>query len=439
MDPNHAALVSEIAQLSGAIDRQRSLLAGRGSRRSTRPPYPSPRGQRGYARRGAPVGRHRSLVYARDANQGWVRKQTKGSMSLVNPAVYDAAPPSTSAAATTTAAPSAAAAPAKAPIERQVMIDGVPFVFDESGTRLLKKSHVPAPTSDTAAPVTPKQASIDGEAFVRTKSGNLISKALVQERRAARERQARLQRLATLGQQLGRAHREQRAIERAKSRALCTYYTRTGTCRRGDQCPFLHDDTKRALCPGALKSTGCILPPGTCLLSHAPTPENTPHCVHFLRTGTCKHGDACVYIHAPIPPDAPVCASFKQAGWCNQGRACQHRHTKDTASIVADTTTTAPRTEPGPDVLFVRDDSGADDRYFTEGSTAMLDGASVPALAAHDAPTFAQEQDFIELDAPEEDSDVDDDSDDDNVSFATDTTSDTAWDDAEVEASLLPA
>lgn len=363
--------MSEIAQLSGAIDRQRSRMRGRG----------------GYVARPS---RHRTLVLHGSDEGEWVRRRSRQSMALVNRAVYDPGRP----------------AEPPAPAREQIMVDGVPFVFDESGTKLVKANLVAPHT-----PATPRQTSVDGEAYVRTKSGNLISRALVVQRRAARARLARQKRLAALGQQMGRVHREVRARERAQVREICTFYTRTGACRRGERCPFVHDPARRALCPGALKPSGCMLPPGTCLLSHTPTPHNTPHCVHFLRTGACRHGDACMYVHAALPADAPLCRPFVYAGWCEQGRACERRHAKECPNFREKGACTnaacrlahpppersAPRAaEPTADTLFVRDDAAAaEERYFVAVDDAAHEAAPAPLVTAHD---FVQQYDYIDLD-----------------------------------------
>lgn len=385
MDPRQAALLSEIAQLSGAIDRQRSRIRGRGGYTHARP------------------SRHRSLVL-RETDEGeWVRRRSRQSMALVHRAVYE--PPRVPAETTT--AEAKPAAPMRRPAREQIVVDGVPFVFDESGTKLIKASLV-APHAPTD---TPRQTSVDGEAYVRTKSGNLISRALVVQRRAARAQQARQKRLAALGQQMGRVHREVRARQRAQVREICTFYTRTGACRRGERCPFVHDPARRALCPGALKPSGCILPAGTCLLSHTRTPHNTPDCVHFSRTGTCRHGDACMYVHAGRPADAPLCRPFVYAGWCEQGLECERRHAKECPDFRekgACTNATCrlahptPRPErsagPSADTLFVRDDAAAaEERYFVAVDEAAphVDKSSDAAGPSHD---FVQQHDYIDLD-----------------------------------------
>ena len=81
----------------------------------------------------------------------------------------------------------------------EVIVDGVKFVFDESGTKLVKKSLAEA----QGAASTPLHTSINGEAYIRTKNGNLISQSLVRERRARAK-----------GKQLGRPVKDPGAAHR---------------------------------------------------------------------------------------------------------------------------------------------------------------------------------------------------------------------------------
>ena len=63
----------------------------------------------------------------------------------------------------------------------------------------------------------------------------------------------------------------------------------SGQCRRGLSCPYVHSSTQLAICPGALRPSGCNQPPGLCPLSHTLDPRRVPHCVHFLSTrGQCR-------------------------------------------------------------------------------------------------------------------------------------------------------
>lgn len=343
MDPRHSALVSEIERLSGAIQSHRA----RGRARVRARPY-----------------RNRSLAVSRDA---WVHRRSAGSVSLVNPAVFHERARSSAARAPTRGAPRARAGARRgrdASVRRgdrmgEVLVDGVTFVFDESGTKLVKKSVAGAPEA------TPLHTSVNGHAYVRTKRGNLIARELVAQRRAARA-------------------------------ALCAFYTRSGTCRRGARCPYIHDPARVALCPGALKPSGCVN--ARCQMSHTRSAHNAPHCVHFLRSGTCRNGDACPYTHTPLAPDARVCSAFARLGWCDAGAACTSRHAFECPDYAAGECRDAAcrlahvRPEPTPDVLFVRDDSGADDRYF-----AMDVPESAPAPA--DADESGLDADFIAIES----------------------------------------
>lgn len=104
----------------------------------------------------------------------------------------------------------------------------------------------------------------------------------------------------------------------------------TGQCKRRLSCPYKHDSEKVAICPGILRPTGCTRAVGTCMLSHQSTFENTPHCVHFLRFGSCRLGEDCLYSKGHtigIASDGPICRDFNVLGWCSKGKDCRERHT----------------------------------------------------------------------------------------------------------------
>lgn len=78
--------------------------------------------------------------------------------------------------------------------------------------------------------------------------------------------------------------------------AICSTYLQKGTCPAGDSCD----------------------------LSHDPTPERVPACVHFLR-GKCSNL-TCRYAHIRVNPSAPVCKNFAKLGYCSEGADCSNRH-----------------------------------------------------------------------------------------------------------------
>ncbi|KAI3629010.1 hypothetical protein CBS9595_000082 [Malassezia furfur] len=466
-----AALRSQIAQLSGAIDSRREQIA--------RGRTYVPRGGRARGHGAPPASRHRSLVFThapRPAADGatagadaprpataaaapstaqatpsspadWVKRRSAKSMALVNAAVYHPYPkPPPRPAAPRPRAPKHDAV-RRGDRMGEVLVDGVVFVFDESGTKLVKKSSLPDHAGDAPAAhaphahTTPLHTSINGTDYVRTKNGNLINKQLVAARRTARAKQARTQRLAKLGKMIAQVQRARQQRAAPRTRELCAYYTRTGACRRGASCPFVHDDTKRALCPGALKPSGCTNP--RCLLSHTPSAHSVPHCVHYLRTGECRNGDRCPYTHASLAPDAPLCPAFSRTGWCDAGAQCRARHARECPTFAAQGTCPNPTCrlahvqpqaapaaapEPTPDTLFVRDDAAA---ALEPAPEALLTHGRGSKL-------FAQQNDFISLDADAADDDDDDDDDepDETSSVSSYATDDGAASDSEVDRAL---
>ncbi|MDI1491425.1 MAG: hypothetical protein OHK93_002634 [Ramalina farinacea] len=77
---------------------------------------------------------------------------------------------------------------------------------------------------------------------------------------------------------------------------MCRDFLQTGTCPAGDSCD----------------------------LSHDPTPERVPACLHFLR-GKCSNSP-CRYAHVRVNPAALVCRDFAILGYCGKGVNCLERH-----------------------------------------------------------------------------------------------------------------
>ena len=77
---------------------------------------------------------------------------------------------------------------------------------------------------------------------------------------------------------------------------MCREFFQTGKCADGDSCD----------------------------LSHDPTPERVPTCLHFLR-GKCSNSP-CRYAHVRINPSSPVCRDFAMLGYCDKGLQCLDRH-----------------------------------------------------------------------------------------------------------------
>lgn len=102
----------------------------------------------------------------------------------------------------------------------------------------------------------------------------------------------------------------------------------TGTCARGKKCLYQHDPEKIAICPRFLHYD-CPFTAETCQLSHDPTPNRTPLCIHFANSGRCKNGDKCLYPHFNVESRTGVCKDFAVLGFCDKGIDCDKQHLKE--------------------------------------------------------------------------------------------------------------
>ena len=100
-----------------------------------------------------------------------------------------------------------------------------------------------------------------------------------------------------------------------------------GACNRGLTCPYQHDPAKIAICWPFLQGT-CPHSASTCALSHDPTPERTPLCVHFANAGRCNR-DNCPFPHVRVGPREGVCRDFAVLGYCAKGLDCEHQHVRE--------------------------------------------------------------------------------------------------------------
>ncbi|KAF2806622.1 uncharacterized protein BDZ99DRAFT_465419 [Mytilinidion resinicola] len=171
----------------------------------------------------------------------------------------------------------------------ELLIGTTRFQVADGGSKLLRLSRDPTQ-------LTPKRHTIAGVMFVRSKNGNLYRSGLVK----------------------GKKRREVLKVDE-----LCPRFTPTGSCARGPTCRFVHDIDKLAICKEFLTKGKCALGDG-CELSHTPTPNRVPACLHFVR-GNCTN-DKCRYAHVRINPTAPVCRAFGRLGYCDKGADCPDRH-----------------------------------------------------------------------------------------------------------------
>ncbi|XP_019849334.1 PREDICTED: zinc finger CCCH domain-containing protein 3-like [Amphimedon queenslandica] len=103
----------------------------------------------------------------------------------------------------------------------------------------------------------------------------------------------------------------------------CLYYNRFGRCNRGDQCQYIHDPKRIAICSKFLRGK-CENIDGSCPFSHNISKEKMPVCSFFLR-GVCTR-DNCPYLHVSVGPNAELCMDFIK-GYCPLGEDCKKQHT----------------------------------------------------------------------------------------------------------------
>ncbi|KAF8317746.1 uncharacterized protein EI90DRAFT_3002597 [Cantharellus anzutake] len=66
-----------------------------------------------------------------------------------------------------------------------------------------------------------------------------------------------------------------------------------------------------------------------CLLSHMPTPERVPVCVHFSNGARCNKGSSCKYPHVKLSHKEGICRDFAILGYCDRGLHCDRQHVRE--------------------------------------------------------------------------------------------------------------
>ena len=100
-----------------------------------------------------------------------------------------------------------------------------------------------------------------------------------------------------------------------------------GACSRGLTCMYQHDPNKIAICWNFLHGN-CSNTAETCSLSHDPTPERTPLCVHFANNGRCTR-ENCPFPHVRVGQRHGVCRDFAVLGYCSKGLDCELQHVRE--------------------------------------------------------------------------------------------------------------
>ncbi|TCD71859.1 hypothetical protein EIP91_003202 [Steccherinum ochraceum] len=278
MDPSSsaAALKLEIARLTGAINR-----------RKAEDPKP-PRAQ-SYPATSRP--RHNVYVNPSYKPPSSSKPVVPPSSTTFRPQILPTVPPSTAT--------------------RDVVIGGV--AFQTSGRSLVRKD-LPKPARSTA----PKPLVARGPTYPRQKPANRIYKP-----KSSRGRPTN--RNMTLTNT--RRPYQPRAKQRKYVDRPCPRFTTTGSCNRGLTCPYQHDPSKIAICWPFLQGS-CPNTAETCNLSHDPTPNRTPLCVHFANNGRCTRQN-CPFPHVRVGQRQGVCRDFAVLGYCDKGLDCDKQHVRE--------------------------------------------------------------------------------------------------------------
>ncbi|CDO75838.1 hypothetical protein BN946_scf184951.g36 [Trametes cinnabarina] len=321
-----AALKLEIERLKGAINRHKSG-------ESTAPPRSA----------GAPA------VVARTRSNVYVNPNYKPPAKTVRPPVSAPIHPRP-----------APRLPVSLPQQkRDVVIDGI--AFESSGLSLVRKD-LPKPPSkppSTTAVKSVPRPPMSQSAFVRNKAGILVNSARTYKPKMSR-RGRPMNRNLTLNNTRGPyqsvslhptafhtaftafSRSRRLSIKRAKySDKPCPRFTSTarptlrgacfptniGSCNRGLTCMYQHDPNKVAICWAFLQGN-CPHSAETCPLSHDPTPERTPLCVHFANNGRCTRPN-CPFPHVRVGPREGICRDFAVLGYCEKGLDCDKQHVRE--------------------------------------------------------------------------------------------------------------
>jgi len=179
-----------------------------------------------------------------------------------------------------------------------------------------------------------------------------------------------------------------------------------GACGRGLTCAYQHDPSKIAVCWNFLQGN-CPSTAETCNLSHDPTPERTPLCVHFLNKGRCTR-ERCPYPHVNVGQRQGVCRDFAVLGYCERGLDCDHQHVRECPDF-AEKGTCETKGCKLPHVIRANRNRKAVSTSITtlSGDTdAKMDTSIGPMVTAEDGQLG---DDFISLTFRETDSEDDDD------------------------------
>lgn len=221
-----------------------------------------------------------------------------------------------------------------------------------------------------------------------------------------------------------------------KSAALCDcrimVMYHSGSCNRGLTCMYQHDPSKVAICWNFLQNN-CPNTAETCNLSHDPTPERTPLCLHFLNNGRCTR-EKCPFPHVNVGARYGICRDFAVLGYCEAGLDCDKKHVRECPDFAENGTCTTKGCKLPHVIRANRNRKAAAPSIVVANiaSSTETDTSSVqPMISAEDGQlgdeyislTFNESSDEESDEDDEDDTDTDDTSDDKEGQSPTETTS----------------
>ncbi|KAJ7108869.1 hypothetical protein C8R43DRAFT_1043778 [Mycena crocata] len=277
------------------------------------------------ARLTATISQHKSAISSRPTYQ------PPRSSTYVNP---NYRPPTNKyIRPATSKPPSAQSRPAPSTQVKDVVLNGV--AFESSNRSLVRKDLPKPPSTKPIAPQPPRPrphflpntgARVYKPKASRGRRGGPVNMTLTNSRRPY---QSVPQPDPASTFSLIHTNRSRRqASKRLKySDKPCPRFTTTGTCSRGLTCLYQHDPAKIAICWNFLQGN-CPNTAASCNLSHDPTPERTPLCLHFLNKGRCTRA-ACPFPHVNVGARMGVCRDFAVLGFCAHGLECDKQHVRE--------------------------------------------------------------------------------------------------------------
>ncbi|KIK61732.1 hypothetical protein GYMLUDRAFT_42765 [Collybiopsis luxurians FD-317 M1] len=209
---------------------------------------------------------------------------------------------------------------------KEVVLNGV--AFKSSGRSLVRKD-LPTSLSNNSAISNPSSAPAPTPTPYLRKSGHLIASNRVYKPKSSRGRRGGLSNRNMTLTNGRRPYQPRRGVtKRMKySDKQCPRFSTTGSCSRGLTCMYQHDPSKIAICWNFLQDN-CSKDADTCNLSHDPTPERTPLCLHFLNKGRCTRPN-CLFPHVNVGARRDICRDFAVLGYCEKGLDCDKQHVRE--------------------------------------------------------------------------------------------------------------